>query len=41
MDKGVYKFTFDAFADEDGSNGEKIAYFAVTFAETECEDLAP
>lgn len=41
MDKGVYKFTFDAFADEDGNNGEKIAYFAVTFAETECEDLAP
>lgn len=39
VDKGVYEFTFDAFADENGSDGEKIAYLELTFAETECEDV--
>ena len=36
--EGVYKFTFDAFVDEeDGSDGKKIAYLALTFAETDSE----
>ena len=41
IEAGVYKFTFDAFVDEDGYDGEQVAYLALTFADSEQEDQSP